>query len=470
MTDFRIFLIDDDESIRTGIGLNLKKEYQIETFAEAKSALSAVEQQSPDLILLDIGLPGLSGIDALARIKSIDPNILVIVITGFEDIDTVISAMRLGAYDYIVKPIQIDPLKHCIKNALDTIRLKKEVQQLKLKALKENMPCIVGESDAISDIISFIRKAATSPDTPILISGESGTGKELIASTIHYQSPNFQGPFVTLNCAAIPNELVESELFGYEKGAFSGANASGKKGMLETADGGTLFLDEIGDLNQPAQAKLLRWLDNGKFYRVGGTTEHQSNVRIVSATNKDLEELVEKGDFRLDLFYRIGVIKIKIPSLNARPEDIVPIAEYFLVEFSNKFNKPFRSLSKEVQDALQKHQWKGNIRELKNLIERGAIMGTPPQIEMVDLGLIAESDQLSQRSTANFSDEFPPLPANGINLEALENHFIKEALRLAGGNDKKAARLLGLNYYALRYRKKKVAGQSTEDIHPSDDE
>ncbi|MBU2510011.1 sigma-54 dependent transcriptional regulator [bacterium] len=462
MIHYKIYLIDDEESIRHGIGINLKRDYDIQTFANAETALSQIERAMPDLVLLDIGLPGMNGIDALKRIKSINPNILVVIITGFEDIDTVITSMKFGAYDYIVKPIQISALRHCITNALDTIRLQKEVQELQGKAIRENMPCIVGESNAIQDVMLFIRKVASSPVTPVLITGESGTGKELIAAAIHYQSPNFKGPFVTLNCAAIPGELIESELFGYEKGAFSGANVTGKKGLLEIANDGTLFLDEIGDLSLAAQSKLLRWLENGKFYKVGGTVEQQSTVRIVSATNKNLESLVDSEGFRLDLFYRIGVIKVQIPSLKDRKEDIIPIAEYFLAEFSNRFNKPFISLSKEAQSALRHHPWKGNIRELKNLIERGVIIGTPPVIHSEDLGFSANKITPSRNAPMDLGQGFPSLPKNGIDLESLEKHLIKEALRQAEGNDTKAAELLGLSYYAFRYRRKKY--ESTTDL------
>ncbi len=456
MIQYTIYLIDDEESIRHGIGINLKKDYIIQTFADAETALIQIESTPPDLVLLDIGLPGMSGIDAMQKIKRIDPNILIIIVTGFEDIDTVITSMKSGAYDYIVKPVQIKLLRHCITNALDTVRLQKEVQELQEKAIRENMPCIVGESNAILDIMQFIRKVACSPVTPVLISGESGTGKELIASAIHYQSPNFKGPFMTLNCAAIPNELIESELFGYEKGAFSGATATGKKGLLEIANDGTLFLDEIGDLSLPAQAKLLRWLENGKFYRVGGTTEQQSTVRVVSATNKNLETLIENETFRLDLYYRIGVIKIQLPSLAARKEDIIPIAEYFMAEFGRKFSKPFNSLSTEAQSALEQHQWKGNIRELKNLIERGVIVGSPPELHPEDLGFSGQTPVANNRSAMDLTQGLPSLPENGIDLESLEKHLIKEALRLAGGNDTKAAQLLGLSYYAFRYRRKKL--------------
>lgn len=456
MIQYSIFLIDDEESIRRGISMNLKQDYKIQSFSNAEDAIEHIRSESPDLVLLDIGLPGMDGIEALQEIKNIDPKILVIMVTGFEDIESVISSMKQGAYDYIIKPIQIDALKHSIKNALETIRLKKEVQELQADAIKENMPCIIGESDAIQDVMNVIDKAASSPVTPIMITGESGTGKELIASAIHHQSPNFRGPFITLNCASIPNELIESELFGYEKGAFSGALTTGKKGLIEEADGGTLFLDEIGDLSLAAQAKLLRWLENGKYYRVGGTTECQSNTRVVSATNKDLEQLTESKEFRIDLYYRIGVIKIQIPSLNERKEDIIPIAEYFLSEYNKKFNRSFVTISDQAKQILKSHNWVGNIRELKNYIERGIIMGTEPELTVQDLGMLNNKSDINESMAAVSNGLFPNLPEEGIQLEEMETHYINEALRIANGNDAKAAKLLGLSYYAFRYRRKKI--------------
>ena len=288
MITYSIYIVDDEQTIREGITMALETKYQVKAFPTAETAIDVIKSYPPDLVLLDIGLPGMNGIEALRKIKSLYPNILVIMITAYEDIDTVISAMKLGAYDYVVKPIHMDGLEVTIRNALETISLRKEVQILQEKYLKENLPCFIAESNAIQDVMDFIGMVAKSPDTPILIFGETGTGKELIASAIHYRSPNFKNPLVTVNCASIPRDLVESELFGYEKGAFSGASPSGKKGLIEEAANGTLFLDEVGDLSLEAQAKLLRFLENGEYYRVGGTKKLQILTRVVSATNKNL--------------------------------------------------------------------------------------------------------------------------------------------------------------------------------------
>ena len=270
MIQYSIYIVDDEETIREGVSMALEANYQVKAFATAEGAMDAMKDHPPDLVLLDIGLPGMDGIEALGKIKDLYPDVLLIMITAYEDINTVISAMKLGAYDYVVKPLYMDALEATVRNALETIRLRKEVQALQEEYLRENLPCFIGESNAIQDVMEFIGMVAKSPDTPILIIGETGTGKELIAHAVHYRSPNFKGPFITVNCAAIPKDLIESELFGYEKGAFSGARASGKKGLIEEAANGTLFLDEVGDLSPEAQAKLLRFLEDGEFYRVGG--------------------------------------------------------------------------------------------------------------------------------------------------------------------------------------------------------
>jgi len=457
MIDFSIYLVDDDESIRKGIGFGLRKYYNIQTYSHAEEALKAIGTHPPDLVLLDVGLPDMNGIEVLKTIKSINNQILVIMITGFEDIGTVISAMKLGAHDYIIKPIELETIKHSIDNSLGTIRLQKELQVIQEKYIRENMPCIIGESDAIQDVMRFVEKAAQSPDTPILITGESGTGKELIAQAIHYKSPLYKGPFVAVNCAAIPRDLIESELFGYEKGAFSGATSTGKKGLIEQAHEGTLLMDEIGDLMPEAQAKLLRFLETGKFYKLGGTRESKAEVRVVSATNKNIDELIEQNRFRSDLYYRIGVIEVKIPSLKERREDILPIARHFLAEFSAKFDKPVIGFSNEVQSLLKDYWWEGNVRELKNQIERAVLVGSGPEITLEDLELdLTQLDKPSTSGSLEDQLDLPYLTSTGLDLEALEKHYITEALKLAEGNDKKAAQLLKMNYYAFRYRKKKI--------------
>ena len=459
MISFSIYIIDDEQTIRDGITMTLETDYRVRSFSKAESALDALAKDPPDLILLDVGLPGMDGIEALRQIKSINPDILVIMITAYEDVETVISAMKLGAYDYVIKPLHMDGLEVTIRNALDSIRLKKEIQHLQEAHLKENIPCFISESNAIQDVMDFVKMVAQSPDTPVLIMGETGTGKELIASAIHYNSPNFKASFATVNCAAIPKDLIESELFGYEKGAFSGADASGKKGLIEESANGTLFLDEVGDLSLEAQAKLLRFLELGEFYRVGGTKKLHIDTRVISATNKDIDQMIQQGTFRKDLYFRLGVIKVQVPALNERSDDIVPLVKYFLQEYCNKFGKKIEGISPEAEAALLAHNWTGNVRELKNLVERAVLIGKGTELEAKDLGLVPQKrrDSISPAETCS---GIPALPPEGLDLsEQLQNferNYIEAALKMAKGNESKAAKLLKMNHHTFRYRKKKL--------------
>ena len=459
---YSIYIVDDEKTIREGVTMALEDLYRIEGFANAETALNAFKKEPPDLVLLDVGLPGMDGIEALRRIKELQPDALIIMITAYEDVNTVIAAMKSGAYDYVVKPIHMDGLGVTIRNAIDTIRLRKEVQFLQEKHLKEHMPCFIGESNAIQDVMEFIKTVAKSPDTPIMIIGETGTGKEILASAIHYNSPNFKAPLATVNCAAIPKDLIESELFGYEKGAFSGADATGKNGLIEEAANGTLFLDEVGDLSLEAQAKLLRFLELGEFYRVGGTKKHHIRTRVISATNKDIDQMIADGQFRKDLYFRLGVIKVKAPSLNDRPDDVVPLTKYFLREFSQKFGKKFTGISSEAAAVLLAHNWSGHVRELKNLVERAVLIGKGPELLPVDLGLDSH-DQKEPEAPVSDKAGFPPLPPEGLDLEgqlqSFEKHYIKAALKIAKGNESKAAKLLNINHHTFRYRKKKLLGE-----------
>lgn len=459
MIPYSIFVVDDEQTIREGISMALEKNYRVEAFSTAEASIKSMKKEPPDLVLLDIGLPGMDGIEALAKMKNMYPHILIIMITAFEDVKTVISAMKLDAYDYVVKPIHMDGLEVMIQNALETIRLRKEVHYLQEKYLRENLPCFVAESNAIQDVMEFIGMVAKSPDTPILIHGETGTGKELIASAIHYRSPNFKRPLITINCAAIPKDLVESEMFGYEKGAFSGASVSGKKGLIEEAEGGTLFLDEVGDLSIEAQAKLLRFLEENEYFRVGGTKKIKTNTRVVSATNKDLDSLIAKGLFRKDLYFRLGVVKIHVPSLNERKEDIRPIAGHFLYEFRKKFDKEISGFTAQAERLLREYDWPGNVRELKNVIERAVLICRGHEVTVEDLGIKSKGESETVTSAESIIS-YPPLPSSGIDLtevlDSLEKYYIDEAVRRTGGNESQAAKLLNINHHTFRYRRKKL--------------
>jgi len=460
MLTYTLFIVDDEETARNGIALALEKDYSVRGFADAEQALEALKTLSPDLILLDIGLPGMNGIEALPEIKKLRPETMVIMITAFEDIATVVSAMKLGAYDYIVKPVHMDGLMVTIRNALETVRLRKEVRQLQERYLEENIPCFIGESRSIQSVLEFVDLVARSPDTPVLICGETGTGKELVAAAIHYKSPNFKGPFITLNCAAIPKELIESELFGYEKGAFSGAHDKGKRGLVEEAAGGTLFLDEVGDLGLEAQAKLLRFLEEGEYYRIGSSQKHQVKTRVISATNRDIEQMIELERFRRDLYYRLAVIKVDIPRLSRRTEDILPIARHFMFVFSAKFGKDFTGITPEAEQELLNRDWKGNVRELRNVIERAVLTGCGPLLERDTIQpLPLQGEQTAPAPPAGGAGA-PVFTAAGLDLpaalKAIEKNYFDEALRLSGGKESEAARLLNLNYYTFRHRRKKL--------------
>jgi len=463
MIAFTIFIVDDEQLVREGISLALRKYYRVEAFSSAETAIESMPSNIPDMVLLDVGLPGMSGIQAIEKIKQIHPDMIVIMITAFEDVSTVVEAMKLGAYDYVVKPVQMDALLVTMRNALDAVSMRKEIQVLHEKYLKENLPCFIGESNVIQDVMDIVKKAARSPDTPILIQGETGTGKELIARAIHYRSPNFKGPKIAVNCASIPKELIESELFGYEKGAFSGAAKGGKAGLVEKAKNGTLFLDEIGDLSLEAQAKLLRFLEEGEFYKVGGTRKQKISTRVVSATNKDLLQMIEEERFRSDLYHRIAVVKIEVPALNQRRDDILLMAKHFLVEISQKLGKQFTGIAPQAESTLKTFEWKGNVRELKNVIEKGVLLEEGPELMLQNLGLETTRQDESLIELEN-GTQLPPLPSAGIDFPALtasiESYYFQQALQSADGNESKAAKLLNLSRDSFRYRRKKLENVS----------
>jgi DNA-binding NtrC family response regulator len=463
MTSYSIYIVDDEAVARNGLKLALKKKnYQVAGFESAEDALQAIDVSPPDLVLLDIGLPGMSGVQALEIVKQRHPEVIVIMITAYEDVPTVVSSMRIGAYEYVVKPVQMDALLVILRNAFDTIAMRKEIQALHEKYLKENLPCFIGESNAIQDVMELVAKVAQSPDTPILILGDTGTGKELIAKAVHYKSPNFQGPMVAVNCAAMPKELIESELFGYEKGAFTGAERSGKQGLVEKAANGTLFLDEVGDLGSEAQVKLLRFLDTGEYYRVGGTQKRSVKTRIISATNRDLAALVQAGEFRNDLYHRFAVVKLEVPTLRERRDDIIPMAKHFLLEYGRKFQKSFTAISADAQKALKEYDWPGNVRELKNLIERGVLLSEGPVLKLEDLGLIKEIGIREKDDQPGNGHHLPPVSASGVDvtavIEGIEKAYFDQALKLANGNESKAALMLNLTRDKFRYRRNKLNG------------
>ena len=463
MIKYTIAIVDDEETIRDSLDIILSDEYTICLYEDAESFVASLEETLPDVVLMDIGLPVMSGIEALEIFKVRASNSPVIMITAYEDINMVIASMKMGAFDFILKPINPDILELTIKKAVSSIALIKEVQVLQEKFLKENEPCFIGESKNIQNVMDFINMVSKSRDTPIMILGETGTGKELIAKAIHARSPVFQGPFVAVNCSAFPEDLIESELFGYEPGAFSGAKQQGKRGFIEEADQGTLFLDEVADLSPAGQAKLLRFLENGEFYKVGGTKKYKVHTRVVSATNKDLALFVEKEKFRKDLYFRLCVVKAKIPSLNERPDDIIPLAKHFLHEFNIKFNKKIKGISQQAQTLLETHEFTGNVRELKNIIERSVLVARNQLVCVAEMGLSPKggSDPSHPVSPKTALLQTPSLPEEGVHLNDLlsgiEKEYMSLAMERSRGNESRAAKLLNMNHHTFRYRWKKMS-------------
>lgn len=452
MRKHKILVVDDEHLIRWSLEQNLKKQgYDVTQAASGEDALALVSEDSPDIVLLDIQLPGINGLDVLEKIKEIDENIIVIMITALGVVETAVKAMRIGAHDYINKPFNLDELAIIIKKALETGELKKEVAHLRSEQSKKfGLSNIIGGSRHMASVLGMVDKVAKSDAGTILIQGESGTGKELIAKAIHYESARAEKPFMAINCAAVPATLLESELMGHERGAFTDAKSQ-KKGLFEMADGGTVFLDEIGDMDPAMQAKLLRILEERSFRRVGGTKEIPVDIRIISATNQDLLALIEEKMFRKDLYYRIQVIPIYLPPLRERPDDILVLAEHFIQQFNKEFSKTVKSVSKMAGKFLVEYEWPGNVRELKNVIERAVILENEETLllEHLPQEIVAKT---SGASTGSVTFRLPP---EGLDIEDVERELIRQSLEMAEGNQSKAARNLNLGIDAFRYRMKK---------------
>ena len=482
MARSRILVVDDERMIRWSIQQALSRDgHSVSTVETGEEALAQATDEMPDLVFLDITLPGIDGIEVLRRLKALDPSSTVVMVTATDDLKTAVEAMRIGAYDYVSKPFDLDRLRVIAQNALDRHELRQEVEFHRKESVKRyGFHRIIGPSGKLKEVVEIARKVARSEAATVMLQGESGTGKDLIAQAIHYESARATRPFIPINCTALPEELLESELMGHEKGAFTDAKTS-KKGLFEVADGGTVFLDEIGDMKPGLQAKLLRFIENKTFRRVGGHRDIQVDVRIIAATNKNLEDLVKSGAFREDLYFRLNVIPIRIPPLRERPEDILPLMDHFLSEFSREFKRPVFELDPEARSGMAAYSWPGNVRELKNLIERTLILGmegsfaslgpsgtnlsdhskeiTPGEKEhrTNHLAGSGERDPVAGLSAGGFSGAGPAfqLPASGVILEKVEEDFIRQALEATQGNQTRAAEKLGLTRDALRYRMKK---------------
>jgi two-component system response regulator PilR (NtrC family) len=457
-----MLVVDDEQSMREFLDIMLTKQgYQVQTAANGREALALAKKELFDLAIIDIRMPKMNGIETLRRLKDISPETLVLMITAYASTDTAIQAMKQGAYDYITKPFKVEEIKMTIRKALENRSLQTENTLLRqVVEDRYHLGNMIGNSSKMLDVFELVKKISPTK-TNVLISGESGTGKELVAKAIHYNSPRKDSPFVVLNCGAIPENLIESELFGHMKGAFTGA-ISNKRGLFETADGGTLFLDEIGELPFTMQVKLLRVIQDREFTRVGGTEPIRVDVRIVSATNKAIEEAVEKGEFREDLFYRLNVIQLKLPSLRERKADIPLLAQHFLHLFTSELDKRVRQISPEAMKLLIDYDYPGNVRELQNIIERAIALESSNILTAQNL-----SSYVHARRGLTRSDMIPEIPKEGIDLEQvvedLEKTLILKALEKTKGVKKRAAELLHINFRSMRYRLVKYGLNSSDE-------
>jgi len=456
----RILVVDDEPSMRQMLAIVLKREgYEVALAENGKMAVAALERGPFDLLISDIKMPDMSGVEVLRAAKQIDPDILGMMITAFASTETAIEAMRLGACDYLSKPFDIDLLKMKVREKVENRALKQENVLLKRTlGLSHQFSNIIGRSESMLDVFKMIETVARTNST-ILLTGESGTGKGLVAQAVHYNSLRRDKPMVSLNCGAMPETLLESELFGHMRGAFTGADQN-KKGLLEAAEKGTIFLDEIGEMSPVMQVKLLRVLQERRFRRVGGLEELQADIRVIAATNQDLTKAVAEGRFREDLFYRINVIPIVLPPLRDRREDIPLIAEHFLAKYAAQMDKPVTAISRPAMDLLQKHDWPGNIRELENAIERAvALEGTPSVQPESLLSVVRGSQGRTPSAPSASAATHELLPAEGLDLEArvqeIERGYIAQALERANGVQVKAAELLGMSFRSFRYYVKK---------------
>jgi DNA-binding NtrC family response regulator len=463
----KILIVDDERFVRMALGEALRswsyEAFEAGTIAEAHAVF---EREEPSVVLLDIDLPDGSGLDVLSEIKEKFPDTIAVMITGNETYENTIAALRGGAHDFIGKPIRLEELRVTLRNALETRQLRREVKQARQSKPDFGFANIIGESAAIKNSIELARRVAESDVMAILLQGETGTGKDLFARAVHYASERRTAPYLAINCAALPANLIESELFGYEKGAFTDAKAR-KEGLLEQAHGGTIFLDEIGELELGLQAKLLRVLEESKFRRVGGLRDIHFDTRIVAASNRDLKRESEAGAFRLDLYYRLSVIQIDIPPLRVRGDDVLLLAKHYIERANLKRRGlQLKGLSKETSQIFTHYGWTGNVRELRNVIERASILEDGewvtttflPQDLLQSIGHAAGiNTTTSAKNSAGFT-----LPAEGVALDAVEAELAKQAIERTGGNLTRAAQLLHISRDQLRYKLKK-SGDYKED-------
>lgn len=451
----KVLVVDDEKLIVWSLSKQFSQAgYQVLTADCGQKALEIFEREKPSVVLLDNKLPDIMGLEVLRAIRQQSPSTIIFFMTAFSSVETAVEAMKLGAYEFIEKPINIDLTLKQLQNALQANKIDRDVLDLRDKLHRtRGYSNIVGDSQQMRHIFEIIHKIALSEATTVLIQGESGTGKELVAEAIHYESNRFQRPFVAINCSALPETLLESELFGYEKGAFTDAKQM-KRGQFELAEGGTLLLDEIGEISPSIQVKLLRVLENRTFKRLGGVQDIRLNVRVIASTNRDLAALVQAGTFRTDLYYRLKVINIHIPPLRERPEDILAITNHFIQKFNDEFGKNFLGLDSEVEALFLSYPWPGNVRELRNVIERVLILENDEFIRLKHLPSEMLLGGVNGIPIVNKGLQLC-LPKEGFPLEEIEKIVIEKALQYCNGNQSKAAELLHITRDTIRYKMKK---------------
>jgi len=439
-----ILVVDDEALIRWSLTTRLKEDgYRL---LEAENAADALARcrEGVDLVLLDYRLPDADGVTVLKQIKEADPDTLVILLTAYASVDTAVEAMKHGAYHYANKPFNVDEIALLVEKALETTQLRREVRALRAtQARPYSLDRIVGVSAAMAGTRALLQKIAASPASTVLLTGESGTGKDLAAKVLHYASARASRPFMNITCSALPEALLESELFGHERGAFTGADRQ-KRGLIESADGGTVFLDEIGEMVPALQAKLLRFLEEKTFKRVGGAADLKVDVRVIAATNRNLQDEVRQGHFREDLYYRLNVLPIVLPPLRERREDVPGLVHFYIDSYNTEFKKRVRGIEAEAMLLLERYPWPGNVRELRNAIERAMLLAEGDTLVRADF-------QTLTASALHLTDRVD-LPAAGIDLEQLERSLVVQALERTAWNQTKAAALLGVNRDQVRYR------------------
>ncbi len=435
-----ILVVDDEETIRFCLKEALEIEgYKVHTEDNGENSLRLIKKMIPDLVILDLKMPGMNGLDLLKEIKSYDQNILVILLTGHASVDSAVNAMKAGAFEYLEKPFKMEHIKVVIERALSTQSLMREVSRLRAKANIAGGVNIVAVSKEMKKVFEHVKIIAQSPSSTVLIQGESGTGKELIANYVHTMSARSKYRFMEVNCAALTENLLESELFGYEKGSFTGASTTGKAGLFEATQRGTMFLDEIGEMGLPLQAKLLRVLQERKFKRVGGIDDINVDVRIVASTNRDLEEEVKKGAFRKDLFYRLRVLPVYLCALRERKDDILPLVKHYVHNFNKEFNKDVNDIPLEIEGILRNYDWPGNVRELKNVVERAVLLSNNSTLSAEHLLLGSETGAKKSELDEDADQS----------IATVEKHHITEILNETSWRMTKAAKLLGINRTTL---------------------